>query len=1540
MTLEDIKDSLSSIPIPESSTEVIRVLHIDDDDTAQMFLKVFIEGDPIIKVNSAQTAEDAIQLIQTGAYDCLVSDYDMPGMDGITLAGKIREISNIPIIIYTGRGSEEVAERAFEAGIDDYIRKEMTPAHYQLVSKRIRQAVERRRSGESYRNLFDNANDGIIVHTIEGVILDINEVQCKRLGHQKKELLGKHLSAYVSPQKISFDKNLKKLLRRRHSTFETVQLTRDGGRIPVEVSAQVIKYMGFDAVLSFSRDISDRKRLESKMKERLEALQSHAVNLGDCEDVNAVARTTYKILHDVMGYSFFGLGIVDGDKLRFVPDTILNDDWDLEYPIDGPGICAKVVRTGSAFNVPDVRLDPDYFRPKSGYKYLSNLVVPIKIGGSVIAVLNVEDEKLNRFTRDDERLLEIFSEHVASSLQRIKMLKETRRHISRIETINKHALHLTTLNKVEEVADYSLNVLQELLGFTYGCFKVVERDLGYLTIPDLPLGGKGISVRAARTGESQLVLDTRLDPDFVSDCQVEYLSELDVPVKVDDRVVAVINLEDSKTRFFDVEDRELVEVLANNVSSALSRIEQLNVIKSSEERQKLLLDSAPEGVTVNVLEKIVYANQSFAEMMGYTIEEILQKKVLDLTRENYKKLTRDMTKRRQAGEKVQSRYDVELIRKNGSFIPVEYSVSRISYGGEYASLTFIRDISSKWEKEELQSKLAALHSHARELNELQSVEDVSEVTLDILHRHMNCNLLSLRVSDGENLTMLGRWGASPIEGVLSIQGKGLMSRVAREKKTIMVNDTHGHPDFLKGSTESQSELAVPIFYKGELLGVLNAESLEINAFTKNDLILMETLADEVGSAFIRIRSLEQVNIYNGKLVALSNHALRLAKCSDLSTVAKVTLDTIHEIIGADLSSFAQVSEGKLNFIYETGVIESQRTELPLEGPGVTVKAAKTGVTQLISDTRFETGYLGSKDSKTVYLSELAVPVKNGDEVKAILNLESERVKAFTGEDVKILTIFAEHVASAMTRIEQIEKICSSEEKYRNILDSSLDSVFLFSGTKLLYGNKKMAEVLGYDDVSTLIGMDLMNFLPENEKGKIRQRALSRQRGEPQSDSLEFSLIRKDGAIMEVEASVSLTEYEYKPAVLAIARDISERKRYQTKLTQLHGSAEKLAGAITRDAVWDIVIETVSQILGFDFAGIAVLENNSIRYVRSVGDVLPENWRVDLSKPSITSRAFETCTPQLIVDTALDPDYMFAPGTVRRGSELASPIIVNGKPIALLNIESDKKSAFSEADLSLIQILIGQVASALDRITHNEEKRSREETRQRELVNEMERMSGMVRHDLARPLQTIQSASYLLRHKPDRMEELTQRIDDSVEYAVKILDDLRNMTKPEVLNKILTNLSVLVETSIINASIPVTVSVVKKLVPLSLDVDQYRIRRVVDNLIKNAVEAMPDGGKLTLNLRATAGVALLTVGDSGRGITEEAGKNLFTPFYTTKPTGTGLGLAICKRIVEAHGGRITFESRIGEGTTFSVVLPLSSQILIDAEDHSFRVSTSV
>ena len=107
------------------SIEEISVLHVDDDPNQFEFIKFFLnQVDKVLDVTCVGTPDEVFRELDTGNYDCLVTDFKMPLMNGIDLSKKVRENHTLPIILYTGQGSEEVAEAAFTIGVDDYIRKD------------------------------------------------------------------------------------------------------------------------------------------------------------------------------------------------------------------------------------------------------------------------------------------------------------------------------------------------------------------------------------------------------------------------------------------------------------------------------------------------------------------------------------------------------------------------------------------------------------------------------------------------------------------------------------------------------------------------------------------------------------------------------------------------------------------------------------------------------------------------------------------------------------------------------------------------------------------------------------------------------------------------------------------------------------------------------------------------------------------------------------------------------------------------------------------------------------------------------------------------------------------------------------------------------------------------------------------------------------------------------------------------------------------------------------------------------------------------
>ena len=209
-------------------------------------------------------------------------------------------------------------------------------------------------------------------------------------------------------------------------------------------------------------------------------------------------------------------------------------------------------------------------------------------------------------------------------------------------------------------------------------------------------------------------------------------------------------------------------------------------------------------------------------------------------------------------------------------------------------------------------------------------------------------------------------------------------------------------------------------------------------------------------------------------------------------------------------------------------------------------------------------------------------------------------------------------------------------------------------------------------------------------------------------------------------------------------------------------------------------------------------------------------------------------------------------------------------------------------------------------------------------------AGMIGHDIRNPLQAIVSELYIAKgaiantpHLEDKTIALESidLIEEQTDYISKIVSDLQDYARPLKPEYKEVDLAKLV------VSVFQTVRVPDKIV-LKIDVkgfpkistDPTLIRRALTNLISNAIQAMPDGGELEVCAVKTEIKTVITVSDTGKGIPEEIKPKLFTPLVTTKAKGQGLGLAVVKRLVEALGGSITFESEADKGTTFTINLP--------------------
>jgi len=231
---------------------------------------------------------------------------------------------------------------------------------------------------------------------------------------------------------------------------------------------------------------------------------------------------------------------------------------------------------------------------------------------------------------------------------------------------------------------------------------------------------------------------------------------------------------------------------------------------------------------------------------------------------------------------------------------------------------------------------------------------------------------------------------------------------------------------------------------------------------------------------------------------------------------------------------------------------------------------------------------------------------------------------------------------------------------------------------------------------------------------------------------------------------------------------------------------------------------------------------------------------------------------------------------------------------------------------------------------------RDQTRRQEMEEKLlqaEKMAAIgqtasyLMHEIKNPLLVIGGfAQQLLRQTEGKTHEKLEIILEEVKRLEKLLSDVRDFTKPIPLEKCLFDLNKLIlktvslfQAEVNKRNIEINVNLDQNLPKIEADIEL--IKQVLINLIKNAIEMMPKGGKIEVSSRKQNNYVRIEIEDTGPGIPPENLKEIFNPFFTTKKKGTGLGLTISYRIIKDHGGDIKIESVVGKGTKCIILLPL-------------------
>ncbi len=432
-------------------------------------------------------------------------------------------------------------------------------------------------------------------------------------------------------------------------------------------------------------------------------------------------------------------------------------------------------------------------------------------------------------------------------------------------------------------------------------------------------------------------------------------------------------------------------------------------------------------------------------------------------------------------------------------------------------------------------------------------------------------------------------------------------------------------------------------------------------------------------------------------------------------------------------------------------------------------------------------------------------------------------------------------------------------------------------------------------------------------------------------------------------------------------EIAERKKAEEELTATKNRlAEELAGLsklqeismrfVSQDkmqALLDGIVNSAIEITHADMGTMQLLnEGNTLRFVSQRGfkqSYLDFFKCINADGHTVYGEAMRSKKRVIVDDVTQSPIFVNTPALkvlLEAGVRAvqSTPLFTrSGKFLGVITTYYQTPHKPDEFDLRLLDLLVRQAADFVERVENeqkideyakNLEKVVEERTKQ---LKDAERLAaigttaGMVGHDIRNPLQGIASDVYLVKsdlalmpegEAKDSMKESLEGIEKNVEYINKIVQDLQDYAKPIKPTLQETDFERLCQEVLFKNGVPENIDAALKVEKQAkkLDADPELLKRILSNLVNNAVQAMPEGGKLAIHAYKEAGDTVIVVQDTGVGVPEEIKPKLFTPLFTTKSKGQGFGLAVVKRMTEALGGTVSFESEQGKGTKFIIRLP--------------------
>jgi PAS domain S-box-containing protein len=639
------------------------------------------------------------------------------------------------------------------------------------------------------------------------------------------------------------------------------------------------------------------------------------------------------------------------------------------------------------------------------------------------------------------------------------------------------------------------------------------------------------------------------------------------------------------------------------------------------------------------------------------------------------------------------------------------------------------------------------------------------------------------------------------------------------------------------------------------------------------------------------------------------------------------------------------------------------------GVGVIGKAAAEGRSVLLEDVRQDSNWKPNSLLPGTR-SELAVPIKVGDEVLGVIDVQSEQLAGLTPADQLLLDGLCGQLAIAIesTRLRQ-----DMEDRLREV--DSLQRFMSRSGWETY--QERQQSTPGYlfqrGDIQPLADLS-SDLLPSQVPMALRRKSETAVTSQASSDNgqqpaaarvhpLAVRGVTIGNLVVEADEERPLTPEE-EAFLQSVSEQVAEAleaarlfEQTQTALAEQERLSSELATVaqvstaastiLEAEALLQAAVDLAQTSFNLSHAHIYLYDRNKqlLELRAGAGDagrlITLEGRAIGLNADSLVARAARDRQGALSNNVQKTLEFVPHPMLASTRSELAIPMIVGGSLIGVLDLLSDETDRFSEQDLGIFNTLASQVAVAVQNAQlYAEQVATAEDLRKVDLLKS-EFLASMS-HELRTPLNSIIGFADVLLEGIDgelneRMEEDVRLIRESGSHLRALIGDILDMSKIEAgmmeIRQGTIDMNQLAE-DVVATAMPLAQ---EKDLYLRLKVeddaptiyaDHTRIRQVLWNIVGNAIKFTQEGGITVTVGQSENNDLLVSVADTGVGIRQSDMGVVFEQFRqvggelnTSSSGGTGLGLPISKKLIELHGGEIWVESAVGEGSTFYFTLPV-------------------